>query len=164
MFDPVLVALSPLDVVAVAMEKKWGAGVLPQLVGSESRLKFERAKERLDEAIVSNDYDTIKARAEVLIKGWKALDEEAFQAGHDQDNIEVYSGSCDEVVYIFTKDRLTAQRYVAKHPEHASATLTFDEVASLLCSFSIVKIHKPMVANDKFYGTLGEILDDELPF
>lgn len=165
MFDPISAALKPLDEVAVAAEKEWGADVLPWLVSLETRAKFRRAQERLNEAIQGGDFDTIKGRADALIRGWKSLDEEARKLGYSQDNIPVHIGiSPDGVVYVFCEDKLTAKRYVAKHPEKASATLTFDQAASIFQSYSVANIKRHQLNEIDPNATVGEILRDELPF
>jgi hypothetical protein len=70
-------ALIPLDRVAVEMEAKWGVGVLPTLVSPELAGKFESARRRLDQAIEAADPAEVAKRAEIMIKGWRALDREA---------------------------------------------------------------------------------------
>ncbi len=169
--DPVSLAIKPLDLVAVQMEAKWGAGVLPQLVSPDMAAKFRRAQDRLDEAILTNDYDTIKGRADALIRGWQAMDLEATKNGHDQDNIPVKLVTCaDGVKYAFCEDRITASRWVAKHPSMASATLTFEDIANVLQAYSVA-YSKP--GNDKagyftgpqaIKGDYSPILIDEIPF
>lgn len=75
-------SLMPLDKIAVDMELKWGCDRLPQLVSTETALKFGSAKAKLYEATQANDPQAVAKRADVLIKGWKVLNDEAEANGH----------------------------------------------------------------------------------
>jgi hypothetical protein len=79
--EAVTEALRPLDRIAVEMEGKWGAGRLTRLVTPEIAARFGSAKDKLNEAIRSNDGDEVAKRAAVLIRGWQALDKAATEAG-----------------------------------------------------------------------------------
>ena len=74
-------ALRPLDRIAVDMEGKWGVGRLVRLVSPEMAARFGSAKDKLNEAIRSNDGEAVANRAAVLIRGWQALDKAATDAG-----------------------------------------------------------------------------------
>jgi hypothetical protein len=74
-------ALRPLDRIAVEMESKWGVGRLPRLVPPDMAARFGSARDRLNEAIRENDGEEVAKRAAVMIRGWKALDVAARDAG-----------------------------------------------------------------------------------
>lgn len=67
-------ALKPLDRLARKMELKWGAGRLPALVEPELASLFGKARDKLNEAIQSNNPDVIVRRVQVMIRGWEKLD------------------------------------------------------------------------------------------
>ena len=73
-------ALKPLDRLARKMELKWGAGRLPALVEPELASLFGKARDKLNEAIQSNNPDVIVRRVQVMIRGWEKLDAVACAA------------------------------------------------------------------------------------
>lgn len=87
----VAAALSPLDQVAAKMEGKWGCDRLPRLVTTELATRFGTAAEKLDHAIRANNVDEIRKRAEIMIRGWQALDQAATEAGHSSMPPETWS-------------------------------------------------------------------------
>jgi hypothetical protein len=74
-------AIDCLDEVAVAMERKWGVGRLPKLVGAELAARFNAQAEKLDIAISMKLHDAIVAHASAMERAWKALDKAATSAG-----------------------------------------------------------------------------------
>jgi hypothetical protein len=74
-------ALRPLDRIAVEMESKWGVGRLPRLVPPDMAARFGSARDKLNEAIRSNEGDEVAKRAAVMTRGWQALDKAATEAG-----------------------------------------------------------------------------------
>ena len=74
-------ALRPLDRIAVEMEGKWGVGRLVRLVTPDMAARFGSAKDKLNEAIRSNDGQAVANRAAIMIRGWQALDKAATEAG-----------------------------------------------------------------------------------
>jgi hypothetical protein len=89
-------SIMPLDKVAVDMELKWGCERLPQLVSTETALKFGSAKAKLDEAIQANDPQAVAKRADVLIKGWKVLNDEAEANGHKPLSPKIWPHTTDK--------------------------------------------------------------------
>ena len=79
--EAVTEALRPLDRIAVEMEGKWGVGRLVRLVTPDIAARFGSAKDKLNEAIRSNDGEAVANRAAILIRGWQALDKAATDAG-----------------------------------------------------------------------------------
>lgn len=71
--------LLPLDVLARSMESKWGVGRLPTLVSPELAGKFASASAKLDAALSdpARDVAEIRTRIEVMMRGWRALDDAA---------------------------------------------------------------------------------------
>ncbi len=74
-------ALATVDEVAHAMERKWGIGRLERLVEPDLAAKFVSAQEKLNKAIETNDVAQVVKRAEIMRRGWVALDAAAEAAG-----------------------------------------------------------------------------------
>ena len=124
---PVQEALEPLDRVAVEMEGKWGVGRLPRLVTPDMAAKFASARQKLDEAICDNDLDAVVAKASVLIRGWKALDQAATEAGHKTHPEAVWSKQHRGTTYTIVLDRADVSK-VAKDSKHPATVVTLDEL------------------------------------
>ena len=124
---PIQEALEPLDRVAVEMEGKWGVGRLPRLVTPEMAAKFSSAREKLDEAIRANDLDAVVAKASVMIRGWKALDQAATEAGHKTHPEAVWSKLHRGTKYTIVLDRADVSK-VAKDSKHPATVVTLDEL------------------------------------
>ena len=77
----ILAAYESTDQVRRRYEDKWGWGRLPQLVNPELAARFGKALKRFHDALDSGDPDRVTSRAEVLCRGWRALDEAADAAG-----------------------------------------------------------------------------------
>ena len=75
-------ALEPLDRLAREMEGRWGYRRLMSVAAPELAVKFEKAKQKLDEAIKAQDADEVAKRATVMVRGWQALEQAAVDAGH----------------------------------------------------------------------------------
>ena len=101
----VAAALSPLDQVAAKMEGKWGCDRLPRLVTTELATRFGTAAEKLDHAIRANNVDEIRKRAEIMIRGWEALDQAATEAGHSSMPPEAWSVPFEGKTYAIVLNR-----------------------------------------------------------
>ena len=75
-------ALAPLDRLAREMEGAWGYRRLQSLASPDLAVKFESARQKLDEAIKAQDADAVAKRAEILMRGWQALAKTAGEQGH----------------------------------------------------------------------------------
>lgn len=75
-------ALAPLDRLAREMEGAWGYRRLQSLASPDLAVKFESARQKLDEAIKAQDADAVAKRAEILMRGWQALAKSAGEQGH----------------------------------------------------------------------------------
>ena len=73
--------LERLDEVATTMERRWGIDRLPLLVDPELRLRFDRQREKLNQAVAADNPDIIKIQAEGMARAWQALDNAATAAG-----------------------------------------------------------------------------------
>ena len=73
-------ALKPLDKVAAELEAKWGIEHLQSLVSPDLAMRFERARQQLDDALETDDPELTAQKAAALIRGWRALDKAATDA------------------------------------------------------------------------------------
>jgi hypothetical protein len=103
--EAVTEALRPLDRIAVEMEGKWGVGRLTRLVSPEIAARFGSAKDKLNEAIRSNDGDEVAKRAAVMIRGWQALDKAATEAGCETLPLRTVAVQHEGRAYVVAWDR-----------------------------------------------------------
>lgn len=161
-------ALKPLDKVADDMETKWGVDRLIGLVSVDTAAKFGSATEKLNAAIEDQNVDLVKKKAEVMIKGWHALDREAAGSGHKPISVETWVG-CDNdgKQYTIVKDLAAAREYAKIHN---AAVYTADEVARIITAWQsrdgIVQNVKDTFpgAEVKTITPMEELLNDEVPF
>lgn len=132
-YDYIAGAVQPVDAVAIEMEAKWGRGRLQELVSPNTSAKFESAKAKLDVAIHDKDVQNIVKRAEIMIRGWKALEAEAIEAGHEAAPPEIWfchapeEDGKDEVRFAIAKNASTANLAQTDLPVY-----TLDEVARII--------------------------------
>ena len=75
-------ALAGLDATARSMESKWGVGRLPEIVSTETAVKFGGVQDALNQLLdAAEDVPSIAAVAGSLQRGWLALDAEATKLG-----------------------------------------------------------------------------------
>jgi hypothetical protein len=74
--------MAPMDALAHEMEQKWGYGRLQTLVPPEWAMKWHSAFEKLNLAIAKGDLVELRERCEIMMRGYKKLDELATEAGH----------------------------------------------------------------------------------
>ena len=79
-----------LDQVALAMERKWGVGRLRLLVSDLLRARFDEQKDRLDQALATNNEGFVRAQVEGMRRAWYALDRAAHEAGEAPLSPEVW--------------------------------------------------------------------------
>jgi hypothetical protein len=132
--NPVDALVRKLDLVSCEMETIWGAGVLHSLCTPETSAKFMVVKDRLDQSIQGNDYDTVKRDSEILIRGWQKIDAEAREAGHKPHGVDTvwYVAGKDGLEYIICKHELDSARLVAAHPDKASSVYTLADIAKMI--------------------------------
>jgi len=70
-----------VDVVVVALEKKWGVDRLRRLVDDDLRERFDRQHRKFNEALFAHDLVEIEKHAAGMKKGWEMLDRMATANG-----------------------------------------------------------------------------------
>lgn len=73
--------IDEVDIVASAMEKKWGVDRLRLLVGVELREKFDRQRFLFNKAIWHGDLEDVRQQSRRMIAAWRALDRKATEMG-----------------------------------------------------------------------------------
>ena len=156
-----------VDDVAVAMEQKWGIGVLPDLVDAPMREKFVRAYDRLNVAVEAGDYDTVQAAAENVRKGWAKLDEVATQNGYNGIPEYITLTTSEGVEYLLAETPLDARRLAGKLPSKASAIHTRQQVADMLAAaYKLPERDEPHPGNTWAVRRHGcsDLIEDIIPF
>jgi len=160
--------LKPLDLVASRMEAKWGCGRLPRLVTPELAARFASAQKKLDDAIHARDLDAIAKRADVMIRGWKALDTAAEEAGHETMPRETWSLKYEGLDYTVVLDRADLDK-VARMSMSPDRVVTLNELLLAWKEWKAtpvvgaVKAHFPGAEAQRVKGGVAE-LDDDIPF
>lgn len=172
--SPIDALIKKLDVVACEMETKWGTGVLHALCTPETSAKFIKVAHRLDDAIASGDYDHVKRESEILMRGWKKMEEEAIAAGHGsfpKDRVWYVSHPDAElkIDYIICQHDVDARRLAAMYPQKASSIFTLKDVAEMIKRESLPE-NLSRDKNDQLKRifdnkpVMADLINDEIPF
>ena len=158
-------ALKSVDAAARKMEQKWGADRLSSLVSTETAYKFGGAKAKLDQAIASNDPLAVRQKAEVMVRAWKALDDEAEDNGAKAVSPEVWSATgADNKKYAFVQSNAEAWKVT---PELDGVNVySIDEVVRILDNEAMALLGKVKDTFPKAKVTkiTESELNDEVPF
>ena len=73
--------IASVDEVAVAMEGKWGRGMLPRVVPAEWRQRFLAQAEKFDLAVASGSEAELRVHGAAMIRAWNKLDAVAAEIG-----------------------------------------------------------------------------------
>jgi hypothetical protein len=153
-------ALAALDEVASRIEAAWGIGRLERLVSPESAAKFDRARDKLDEAARSGDRALLAKKAAVMQRGWKALEKEAMEAGHRPDAENVWHCEAGGVRYAIVPTLADAAALNANSDGEVAYCL--DEVAAALSRVYGASVNSVKAA---FPGaSVSPVGDDPIPF
>jgi hypothetical protein len=117
------------------MEGKWGVGRLQRLVSPDMAARFGSAKDKLNEAIRSNDGEAVANRAAVLIRGWQALDKAATEAGCETLPLRTVAVQHEGRAYVVAWDRADVHK-AAKLSRAPENVLTVHE---LLIAYEALK-------------------------
>lgn len=162
-------ALATVDETANAMERKWGVGRLERLVEPELAAKFATAQQKLNKAIATNDVAQVVKRAEIMRRGWIALDAAAETAGAHELPEGVWAVDFKGQRYSIVLDGVDANQVASKAPD-ASKVVTVHELLVAWTSFSGLDILQQ--AKLQFPGAeMTEVrpkgsakLNDDIPF
>jgi hypothetical protein len=157
--------LLPLDKIATAMEHKWGPDVLPSLVSSDTASRFGSAMARLNVAISSNNPAAVAMRAEVMIKGWKKLDEEATERGHETLPPEIWTHTTEKFKLAITRTSAEAIDAAKLARLDGFVFYSMEEVTLILESKTLVNQTKAVFPGATIKSVSNKSLpDDDIPF
>jgi hypothetical protein len=156
-----------LDQLALEMEGKWGVDRLRLLVSDLLRASFDEQKDRLDQALATNNEAFVRAQVEGMRRAWTALDLTASEAGEMPLAPQVWECELPDTGEIVSLVRTNAE---ARHVARAGRVFTLAEVAILIAALG----NTVMEAKKQFPGaTVTSIRrrlpvdpshDDDIPF
>jgi len=170
-YDQIDGALKPLDALASEIEARWGVGRLQELVSPATAAKFQAAKHKLDLAIADKGVNDVIQRAEILMRGWKALEAEALSMGFSAAPADIWIASAPAeygkpaVQYAIAKNNGDASLSQADIPLY-----TLEEVARIIRAFNdglLVHVNAVKTAFPAAEITnvkRREVVEDEIPF
>jgi hypothetical protein len=120
-----------LDQVALAMERKWGVDRLRLLVPDLLRAKFDEQKDRLEQALGTNNEAFVRAQVEGMRRAWEALDRAAREAGQEPLSPQVWECVLPDTGEIVSLVRTEAE---ANHVGRSCRVFTLAEVAALIAA------------------------------
>jgi hypothetical protein len=88
-------ALGGLDRMAREMDRKWGVDRLPDLVSPEMAAKYGSAMGKLNAAVRESDVAHTVVRAEVCVRGLRAMDAAADAAGMPHSDPDIWEYQID---------------------------------------------------------------------
>ncbi len=163
-------ALQALDRVASKYETAWGIGRLPRLVSPSTAARFDSARKKLNDAIASGDADTVATRAEIMVRGWHALDKEAREADNapeDEDRFWCVRAD-DGTAFVFVQHETDTHLASRRFPDHR--VWSMPEVIRVLTDPDLASINQ---VKQIFSGATvsavravktGPLDEDEIPF
>lgn len=123
-----------LDLVAIEMERKWGAGRLRLLVDVPLREKFDRQRYLINQALWHGELQDVIREARRMIAAWRALDRAAEAAGRQGLATEVWEVTlANGAVAAIVRDPHHAHKVAAEN--RSVRVYTLDEIAHLLHGF-----------------------------
>jgi len=123
-----------LDLVAIEMERKWGAGRLRLLVDTVLREKFDRQRYLVNQALWHGELQDVITQARRMIKAWQALDKAAEAAGKAQLDTDVWEVALpDGSVAALVRDPHQAGKVAAENRQIRVYTL--EEIGHLIHNF-----------------------------
>jgi hypothetical protein len=119
------------DLVADAMERKWGVGRLRMLVGDELRERFDRQWAKWQDAYAAQDIDATRRHTEAMRRAWAALDAAAEAAGHEPLRPETWEARMPDGA-VLTIVRTIAEAHAIGPDTTERRVWTLDEIARVL--------------------------------
>lgn len=159
-------ATAPFDRVCIEMDRKWGVDRLPELVSVETAAKWGSALGKMNAAIVAADLEETKARVEVCIRGFRAMDAEAAAAGHQPADPDIWEIELDgQRIGIIREGR----EWPAAHAKRPGLTVySLREAAIALLAYKsagpVVEAVKAAFPGSEITAIRNMSLEDTLPF
>jgi len=165
--------IAEVDMVALAMERTWGADRLRLLpgIGPELRAKFDAQRIRFNAAIYDGSLETVKVESRRMINAWRALDKAATAHGDDKLPVVVWEFEHDGKVVALVRDD---ECLGCVRPEgRAMIVITLAEIKNLLDHYAKVCDVKASFPGARVTGISlpadpvgwgGRIVEDDIPF
>lgn len=165
-------ALAVFDNEVYEIERRWGADRLQRLAPEPLRTKFLAAQAQLDEAISAGDIERTAHKATVLLRGWRALEQGALDAGHKPQGFEFWPVTVDgeEWVVAAHNDELPvlAQMWPGKRVDSVEGLIRLANATRAGSWLGKVQEGFPgagvVYAGAARSSTIGQLISDELPF
>ena len=161
-------AITELDACVVGYEKRFGIDRLPELVSTETQVKYWRQVDKLDAAIDSDDADMVIKYASGMQRAFKAMESEARDRGHDELKGEWFEcATKDGRIVIVASSFAESHKAARERPD--ALVYAIDEVATIICKdeasrfVNAVKDVFP-VATVESVRQVKDKCDDEIPF
>lgn len=127
-------AIDTLDLVALEMERRYGADRLRLLVTSELRQKFDRQRYLTNQATWNGKLEDVRRETARMASAWRALDKAATEAGKDQLKPEVWEIALEDGGVAAIVRSANDVGLVAREGR-ALQIYTLDEIARLIVKF-----------------------------
>jgi hypothetical protein len=163
-------AIAPMDRLAIQMDTKWGIDMLPELVSVETAQKYGSAMAKMNKAIEENNPEECKVRAEVVVRGLKAMDAEAERLGAQRASTDIWEMELDGETFGIMKDGRSWQKIKEQRPD--LELLTLREVALAYRNFRDHKAGEFEKAVKESFPAAEvidirakpKVFDDDIPF
>ena len=158
--------LLPLDKIASEMEQKYGPDVLPSLVSPDTASRFGSALGKLNAAIEGGDSEAVSKRADILIRGWIKMDDEATERGHKPLPPEIWTYTTEKFKLAITRTSAEAINAAKLARLEGFSFYSMEEVALILESKTLVNQTKAVFpgATVKSVSNKNLFDDDDIPF
>ncbi len=135
--------IQKLDQVATSMEAKWGIGTLERIVPDGLREKWERQRDKLNDAIERKSVVDVGRHVEATIKGWAALEAEAIKARASRPDAEYWEIKSDKGnLYRIVKNRADVAAVAAMDGGDSVRVWSLEEVARVLDCNDLVTVQE----------------------
>lgn len=163
-------AVAVMDRLAIQMDEKWGVDRLPELVSVETAQKYGSALAKLNAALEDGGPAEVAKRAQVCMRGLKAMNDEAEAAGQPKASADYWEYELDGFKFGILKDE--AHWMTCKDARPDLRFFTMREIGVALRALKIdnpifaeIKKHFPQAQIDSIAERASEkSLDDPLPF
>jgi hypothetical protein len=123
-----------MDLVAIEMEKRWGAGRLRLLVDPILREKFDRQRYLVNQALWHGELQDVIRESKRMISAWQALDRAAVLAGRHTLDPEVWEVTlASGTVAAIVRDSHHASKVAVEN--RSVRVYTLEEIGHLLHGF-----------------------------
>jgi len=135
-FETIQAAIAPVDALQAETDRRWGIDALPALVTPELAAKFGKARSLLNDAIRQRDEKLVLKYSETVLRGLRALEQAARDAGHSPQPPEIiYRRDAQGNAWKIVTEPKQYDRAIQETGDPVQ-TVTIEE---LLCSYIAVR-------------------------